>query len=92
MATGDRVYATVVQIRKGIITLIENDGSLGFYRQRGLNRLSEADKMALVQSGYLDSRYKDIRELPSKYRLKSECEEITGKPRVTFKVPKSITR
>ena len=38
----ERQYLMAVSIMNGIITLIEDDGTIQCYRQRGITRLSKA--------------------------------------------------
>lgn len=85
-----REYITAVSIDKGIITLIEPDGLIGFYRQRGIGSLNAAQLQILVSMGLLDARWKQAKELPKNWSISFEDEEIMGKARATFPVPDNI--
>jgi hypothetical protein len=79
-----REYLTAVSIDKGIITLVEPDGRIGWYRQRGINRIEPAERERLIKLGALDSRWQQAKELPSNWSISFEDEEIMGKARATF--------
>lgn len=79
-----REYITAVSIDKGIITLVEPDGRIGFYRQRGIGRLDRQKELALIQRGLLDIRWKETKELPRNWSISFEDEEIMGKARATY--------
>lgn len=85
-----REYLTAISIDAGIITLIEPNGSIGFYRQRGIGSLGIIAQTMLVRRGLLDPRWQQAKELPKSWSIEFEDEEIMGKARATFQVPKDI--
>lgn len=86
----EREYLVAVSIEAGIITLIEPDGRIGFYRQRGIQRLNPLQIQKLVQLGLLNPRWREAKELPSNWSICFEDEEIMGKARATFPLPKEM--
>lgn len=86
----EREYLTAISITGGIITLIQPDGSIGLYRQRGIGQLSLATKALLINHGQLDPWWEKYRELPKNWSIEFEDEEIMGKARATFPVPKAL--
>lgn len=74
-----KIHLTVIEIKKGIITLIEPDGTIGFYRQRGLDKLTPIDENYLIQNEKLRSDWRTFKELPSNYKISYEDEEFCGK-------------
>lgn len=86
----EREYITAISIEAGIIMLIEPEGSIGFYRQRGIGSLSAPVRAVLIRNGLLDSKWNTVKELPKNWTIEFEDEEIMGKARATFPVPKSL--
>lgn len=80
-----RFYLTVIDISGGIITLVEPDGRLGQYRQRGMERIGRDERIELLRSGALSPMWREFEELPKNYKIAYEDEEIMGKARATFK-------
>lgn len=85
-----REYLTAVSIEAGIITLIEPNGQIGFYRQRGIGALGTIAQTMLIKRGLLDPRWSQAKELPRNWSIEFEDEEIMGKAQATFPVPKDI--
>lgn len=81
-----REECIAVSIDKGIILLIENDGSLNYYRQRGINTLAPNEILSEMQKGNLDQRWKLIQELPRNYSIYFEDEEIMGRAKATYQL------
>lgn len=79
-----REYLIAISIDKGLITLIDPNGEIGVYRQRGLKQFSKAQLDYLVQNGYLNPAWSNYKELPKNWSISFEDEEIMGKARVTF--------
>ena len=79
----ERLYLTAIEIRAGLITLIEDDGSIGYYLQRGIGRLTDREKMGLVYSGHLVKDFKNYKELPRNYSIEFEDREIMGRALAT---------
>ena len=84
----EREYLTAIEIDRGIIKLIEPDGSIGFYRQRGIKGLPEDFKIKLVSLGFLHPKYNEVKELPRNYSIAFEDEEIMGRAYAKFRIPR----
>jgi hypothetical protein len=80
----ERQYLTAVQIVNGIITLIDNDGRIARYRQRGIGQFTDDEKMLLVNRGLLDRQFMEFNELPSNISIQYECPDIQGKAQAKF--------
>ena len=85
-----REYLTAVSIMRGIITLIEPDGNVNCYRQRGLGALTNIQLAMLIRAGMLDPNWMRYKELPKNWSIEFEDEEIMGKARATFPIPKEF--
>ena len=85
-----REYITAISIEAGIVTLIEPDGNIGYYRQRGITKLTDYQKAALINMRLLDPQWARYREVPSNWSIEFEDEEIMGKAHVTFSIPKQL--
>lgn len=83
-STKQREYITAISIDRGIITLIEPDGSINYYRQRGMNTIPVNQIKVLIAKGLLDPNWKQVKELPKHYSISYEDEEIMGKARATY--------
>ena len=82
----DREYITVIAIHKGIIRLIEPDGTVGFYRQRGIQRLPPNVIAKAIEIGELDPRWEQVKELPRNWSISYEDEEIMGRAYATYPI------
>lgn len=80
----EKQYTTVISIVGGIITLIEPDGKIGYYRQRGMNRVDERLMIQLVSRGSINYRWKTYKELPKNYSISYEDPDIMGRAVATF--------
>lgn len=78
-------YITAISIDRGAIKLIEPDGSIGFYMQRGINSMTQEQLRSAIQKGLIDGRILTLKELPKNYSISFEDEEIMGKAEATFK-------
>ena len=81
-----REYLTVIMIMGGIITLIESDGSIGYYRQRGMTRIPQIALSNMIRRGVVDANWRDYKELPKHYTISYENQELMGKAMASFKV------
>ena len=84
MAKREREYLTAISIDNGIITLIESDGKISCYRQRGIQNLNDAQRNWLIKLNVLDKDWKQYQELPRHYSIYFEDEEIMGKAKASF--------
>ena len=84
MPSKQREYLTAIWVDKGIIQLIDVDGVIRCYRQRGLRQLKPAVINKLVASDRLVKNWDCFKELPSNYTISFEDEEIQGKARATY--------
>lgn len=80
------VELTAINIIAGIIALIDENGNIAYYRQRGIQRIDEPTRRMLMQSGFLNPQWASYKELPRNIRIAFEDESIQGKARVTFPV------
>ena len=80
----ERQYLMAVSIMNGIITLIEDDGTIQCYRQRGITRLSKAAIEQEVRGGRLVSSWMKYRELPANFSIYFVDPEIMGRALATY--------
>lgn len=84
MVNKSREYLTAIHINKGIITLIDVDGQVKQYRQRGIKQIKPNVIKKLIGSDRLVPNWSSFKELPSNYSIAYEDEEVQGKARATF--------
>lgn len=84
MSSKERVYLTAISIDGGIITLIEENGSIENYRQRGIQKLTDCQRNNLIHLGVLFANWRQYRELPAHYSIEFEDEEIQGRAQANF--------
>lgn len=82
----ERKYLTVTYIRAGIIELIEENGQIALYRQRGINQIHDNLKIQLISNGFLIKDWYKYKELPKNYSISYEDEAIMGKARASFPI------
>lgn len=82
MARWERI--TAVSIEQGVIELIEPNGAINWYRQRGIDKLTQEQVAIAVNAKILHPRIFELQELPKNYSISFEDEEIQGKARTTF--------
>lgn len=87
----ERKYLTATTIIAGIITLIDENGEIKYYRQRGITQLSDEFKMQLINVGFLDRYWYNYKELPRDITVSFEDEEIMGKASASFPSKKAAT-
>lgn len=78
-----RKYLTAIGIDRGIIVLIEEDGTIGTYHQRGLKGIEKDLAMYLIRKGDLREDYLKYPELPVTYSISFE-HPCMGRARATF--------
>ena len=88
----NREYLTAIVIINGIIQLIEPDGQIGFYRQRGIQTLSPSTIINDIRAGKLNAHWKEYKELPKNWSISYEDEEIMGKALATYPTVLKIQR
>lgn len=81
---------TVISIFTGIVHLIEPDGTIRYYRQRGIDKLTPEQFERCVRAGILRRDIMQFPELPRDYAIEFDDPEIMGKAHATFKMPKGI--
>lgn len=86
MAKKQRRYLTAISIVGGIITLINEQGDIETYTQRGIRRLDKNKIAACVQRGVLVQNWQCFYELPSNISISFEDPEVMGRARATFPV------
>ena len=82
----DRVYVTAVTFDRGLITVVEPNGKMGYYSQRGINKLSKSTLANLVGRGHLRKDILRFTEFPKNYSLVNEDPESLGRIFVTFNI------
>ena len=80
----EKVYSTAIAIDRGLISLIMENGTIGYFLQRGVHCVSEEDKAKLVYKGLLIPNYKNFKELPANYKIEFEEPDIQGRAKVSF--------
>jgi hypothetical protein len=86
----ERVYLTAVAIDKGIIAVIMPNGTISYFRQRGISKLHESYTNKLVEENKLASNWENYIELPNYMSIAFEDEVIMGKARASFPIDKQI--
>lgn len=92
MAKQERLYLTAVSIVAGIINLIDMDGQIVTYRQRGIQKYSDKQLKVLMSQGLLDPRWKMYKELPKHISIYFEDPEVMGKAQATYPNPEKIAK
>lgn len=80
----ERQYLTAVSIIGGIITLIDLDGNIKYYRQRGIGKLTDGQRQGLIAMGLLQRNWSMFSELPSYISISFEDPESMGKARASY--------
>lgn len=83
-ASAEREYVTAVSIVGGIITLIEPTGDIGYYRQRGIEKIAPEKRGVLMRIGALNKDWAKYKSLPRNYSISFEDPEIQGRALATF--------
>lgn len=92
MANQERLYLTAVSVVAGIITLIDVDGQIVRYRQRGIQKYTEKQLKVLMSTGLLDPAWKMYKELPKNVSISFEDPEIMGRAQATYPNPEKIAQ
>lgn len=92
MARQERQYLTAISIVSGIITLIDYNGNICNYRQRGIGKFTEKQRQVLISAGLLQRNWEQFKELPSYITISFEDPEIMGKARATYPNPEEILK
>lgn len=87
-----KIPILAISIVDGVITLIEPDGSIGYYRQRGIDKLTAEEIEIAIRNGLLSREALDLPELPEHYQIEFEDEQIMGKAKPEFKLPRNLRR
>lgn len=90
MASKEREYLTAITICAGIITLIDYNGNVCYYRQRGISKLNDNQRKILISAGLLQRDWERYKELPSYISISFEDPEIMGRARATYPNPEEI--
>lgn len=86
MAKKQRRFLTAVSVVGGIITLINEQGDIETYTQRGIRKLDQNKIKACVQRGMLAPNWQCFHELPSNISISFEDPEVMGRARATFPI------
>lgn len=92
MAKKERQYLTAVSIVAGIITLIDYNGEIKYYRQRGIGKFTDKQRKMLISSGLLDQNWERYAELPSHISISFEDPDIMGRAQATYPNPEAIIK
>lgn len=77
-------YVVAIYIDRGIISLIEPDGTIGWYRQRGIQNIPKEYLDELISTGRLNDNWSMFKELPKNYYIYFEDESILGRAKPNF--------
>lgn len=80
----EKQYCLCISIVAGIITLIDTEGAIREYRQRGIDNFDEKLIFLLKNFGMLDPKWMMYEVLPSNIRLYYEDEYLMGKARAFY--------
>lgn len=80
----NREYITAIYIEKGIVELIEPDGTIGYYRQVNIQKLPQQIIDEAIKRGELDKNWKSYKEIPQNWSIAFEDQEIQGRALKTF--------
>ena len=82
----NRINVIALYVVKGMISLIDTDGEVRVYRQRGIQRLSEVEIAKEIKEGRLNKDWKQYKEVPNNYSVSFECPDIQGRCLVTYRL------
>lgn len=80
----ERKYLTATVIIAGIIELIDENGEIVYYRQRGINQIPQDVKVMLINKGMLNRYWANYKELPKYISISYEDEEVMGRASASF--------
>ena len=92
MAKQERQFLTAITVVAGLITLIDENGQIAIYRQRGIQKYSEGQIKVLMNAGLLDPRWRMYKELPKHISIFFEDPEVMGKAQATYPSPDKIAK
>lgn len=92
MAKQERLYLTAVTVTAGVILLIDTDGTLKKYRQRGIQKFTEKQLKVLISAGLLVPEWSKYPELPAHISISFEDPEIMGRAQATYPNPEKIAK
>ena len=92
MVQQERLYLTAISVVAGIVTLIDMDGQIVMYRQRGISKYSDKQIKVLVSTGLLHPNWKMYKELPKHISISFEDTEIMGRAQATYPNPEKIAK
>ena len=80
----EKQYLTALSIVAGIITLIDENGEIKYYRQRGITQLTDEFKITLIRVGFLNRDWYSFPEIPKNISITYEDEEILGRAHAVY--------
>jgi len=86
----EREYLTAITIIGGVITLINYEGTICYYRQRGISKFTDKQRQILINAGILQRNWEQYPELPRHISISFEDPTIMGRARATYPNPEEI--
>lgn len=80
----ERQYLMATVIVGGIIELIDGNGDIVYYRQRGINQIPVDVRNLLMSKGMLNRYWANYKELPKHVSIFYEDEDIMGRAQASF--------
>ena len=80
----ERVYLTAVAVDRGVINVINPNGELGLYAQRGIKKLRPDEATVAIERGLINPIAFSLQELPSNYSIAFESAEHQGRAVASF--------
>lgn len=80
----ERKYLTAIAICSGIISLIDEEGQIRYYRQRGIQKFNNKQRSVLIAAGLLRRDWEMYKELPSNISISFEDPEIMGRAQASY--------
>lgn len=84
MAIKDKVRVTGVWYRRGLVCVIESNGEMVVYLQKGINELTEIERHRFINYGVIVSDWKNFKVIPSNHSIITDDISVTGKIYATY--------
>ncbi len=83
---GKKRALTVIVIIAGVIELIEDDGNIAYYRQRGIDQIPLEIKEFLISKGMLNRYWKSYPEIPKNAYIRYADPSTMGRALKTYPI------